>query len=99
MQNVNVSRERGDTVHALLCDVDEFLGYIAVVKTPDMDAVRGKLVRSLRGARHQLIAAAQPQAAPSIQGWRIVIAAVALGGLVGAIIGLSRGRPRHRPRR
>jgi hypothetical protein len=92
MQNVNLSRKRTDTVHALLCDVDEFLAYIAVVKTPDMDAVRGRLVRLLRSARHQLIAAGRSPMGPSIQGWRTAIAAVALGGLVAAVVGLSRSR-------
>ena len=42
---------------ALLSDVDEFLSYLAIVKTPDVDAIRDGLERSLRHGKYELLTA------------------------------------------
>lgn len=45
------------TVQALISDVDEFLSYIAIVKTPEVDAIRDRLQVALRTAKQELLAA------------------------------------------
>jgi ElaB/YqjD/DUF883 family membrane-anchored ribosome-binding protein len=58
-EQISSQMQAGDDpmVQALLSDVDEFLGYIAIVKTPDVDAVREVLDRSLRHAKYELLTA------------------------------------------
>ena len=87
----------------LLRDVDEFLNYIAIVKTPEVDAVRASIERSLGMAKHELlkaVASVHQQASRgvsvrSLRGkpW----AAIVLGALLGAWIGtvLLTGQRRH----
>jgi ElaB/YqjD/DUF883 family membrane-anchored ribosome-binding protein len=100
MPNVNVDRWRIDTMQALMSDVDEFLRYIAIVKTPEMDDVRDRLEQSLGAARRHLIqtglgwgSARSPSHSRSV-----LIAAAAFGTLVGSIAALRhvrRTRRRH----
>lgn len=53
-----VASGSGDpTARALLNDVEAYLSYLAIVKTPDVDAVRDRIERSLRDAKHELLAA------------------------------------------
>jgi ElaB/YqjD/DUF883 family membrane-anchored ribosome-binding protein len=58
-QQIESGAKRGSdaTVQALLNDVDEFLSYIAIVKTPEVDAIRDRLERSLSGAKFELLTA------------------------------------------
>ena len=51
------SRSADQSAGTLLRDVDELLNYIAIVKTPEVDAVRASIDRSLRMAKHELLKA------------------------------------------
>ncbi|MDB6083507.1 MAG: hypothetical protein JWN43_1388 [Gammaproteobacteria bacterium] len=94
---------REPTVHALLSDVDEFLSYIAIVKTPEVDAIRDRLERSLRAAKDELLAAvARPRPHASEPPTQFVRAhpwiAAAAASLLGALIGVLTGTWGHKAR-
>jgi ElaB/YqjD/DUF883 family membrane-anchored ribosome-binding protein len=91
----------------LLRDVDEFLNYIAIVKTPEVDEVRENLERSLRMAKHELLNAvarvrrrAAGRAAVRALGnpWSAVAAAALLGAGCGKVLHDLTRRRRHRVR-
>jgi ElaB/YqjD/DUF883 family membrane-anchored ribosome-binding protein len=111
-QRIESEAERGSdaTVQALLNDVDEFLSYIAIVKTPDVDAIRDRLERSLSSAKLELLTAVKRSRSNSPGFYRasglrarkfisthpgIAIAAAAV---LGAVIGTVAGASRHRAR-
>ena len=87
----------------LLRDVDELLNYIAIVKTPEVDAVRASIDRSLRRAKHELlkaVASVHQQAsrgvsARSLRGkpWAAIAVAALLGAWFGTV--LLTGQRRH----
>ena len=92
----------GDTVRELLDDVNELLGYIAILKTPEVDAVRDGLEQSLRAARRKLLAtemyltasgdaAARPGASGRVP-WRAVAIAATVSGLTGFLLISARRR-------
>ena len=88
---------------ALVNDVDEFLDYIAIVKTPEVDAVREQLERSLGAARQDLIGAARRASGLRVGPTerpvrRNLWAAIAAASLLGALIGAAAGRRRQRVR-
>jgi ElaB/YqjD/DUF883 family membrane-anchored ribosome-binding protein len=97
------SRTADQSAGALLRDVDEFLKYIAIVKTPEVDAVRASIDRSLRLAKHELLKAAASvhqkasrgvsSRSPREKPWAAIAAAVLLGAWFGTGL-LSRPR-RH----
>jgi ElaB/YqjD/DUF883 family membrane-anchored ribosome-binding protein len=104
-QMIESGAERGSdaTVQALLNDVDEFLSYIAIVKTPEVDAIRDRLERSLSSAKIELLTAVQrsrsnsPGFYPakglhtakliSIHPWIAIAAAAVLGAVIGTVAG------------
>ena len=86
----------------LLADINELLSFIAILKTPEMDAVRPRLEASLGRARRDLIGDGGVQAAAaSIR--EHPRTAIALGTAAGAVagtllaglIGATAGRRRH----
>jgi ElaB/YqjD/DUF883 family membrane-anchored ribosome-binding protein len=87
----------------LLRDVDEFLNYIAIVKTPEVDAVRASIDRSLRMAKHELLKAvasvhqnaSRVVSARSLREkpWAAIAAAALLGAWFGTL--LLTGPKRH----
>ena len=87
----------------LLRDVDEFLNYIAIVKTPEVDAVRASIDRSLRMAKHELLKAVASVHQKAPRGvsarslrekpWAAIAAAALLGAWFGTL--LLTGPRRH----
>jgi ElaB/YqjD/DUF883 family membrane-anchored ribosome-binding protein len=106
-QLIESGAERGSdaTVQALLNDVDEFLSYIAIVKTPEVDAIRDRLERSLSGAKIELLTAVNRSRSNSpgfrtangrhatkfisLHPWIAIAAAAVLGALTGTLAGAS----------
>lgn len=92
------------TLNALLSDVDEFLSYIAIVKTPEVDAVRDRLEQSLSSAKRELLAAVERSGSRSsrprrtgfvaVHPWMAIGAAAVLGALIGTMTGMNRHRAR-----
>lgn len=84
------------SLRTLLSDVDEFLKYIAIVKTPEVDVVREYLERSLGMAKHELLnALARVRKKASGRGaarslgrnpWVAVAAAALLGAWFGTVL-------------
>jgi ElaB/YqjD/DUF883 family membrane-anchored ribosome-binding protein len=80
----------------LLRDVDEFLNYIAIVKTPEVDAVRASIERSLGRAKNELLKAvasghqkaSRGVSARSLRGkpWAAIAAAALLGAWSGRVL-------------
>ena len=96
------------SLQTLLSDVDEFLKYIAIVKTPEVDAVRESLERSLRMANHELLNAAAlvrkkasgrvAARAPGGNPWAAVAAAALLGAWFGKVLHTLTSTRRHKVR-
>jgi ElaB/YqjD/DUF883 family membrane-anchored ribosome-binding protein len=92
------------TLDELLSDVDEFLSYIAIVKTPEVDAVRDRLEQSLSSAKDELLAAVErsrlrsPRPRPTgfvrVHPWTAIAAAAVLGAVIGTMIGINDHRAR-----
>jgi ElaB/YqjD/DUF883 family membrane-anchored ribosome-binding protein len=96
--------EHMQSVETLVSDVEELLSYIAIVKTPEVDAVRDSLERSLREAKRELLTALPrpgPDSPPARRPIKLLTvhpwAAVAAAAFLGAVIGVS-GMRRHRVR-
>ena len=103
------SRSADQSAGTLLRDVDELLNYIAIVKTPEVDAVRASIDRSLRMAKHELlkalgsvhqVASVHQKAsrgvstgAPRGKPWAATVAAALLGAWFGTV--LLTGQRRH----
>ena len=105
--------QRAEALAILIGDVDELLSYIAILKTPEVDAVRDALEVSLLEARRSLLqseregASDYPRPAKSaLAGMLVVIAATAITGLF-AVAATSarawrrptRGHPSRKPAR
>jgi ElaB/YqjD/DUF883 family membrane-anchored ribosome-binding protein len=96
-------RSADQSAGTLLRDVDEFLNYIAIVKTPEVDAVRASIDRSLRRAKHELlkaVASVHQKASPGVSArsprgkpWAAIAAAAVLGAWFGTV--LLTGQRRH----
>jgi ElaB/YqjD/DUF883 family membrane-anchored ribosome-binding protein len=97
------SRSAEQSAGTLLRDVDEFLNYIAIVKTPEVDAVRASIDRSLRMAKHELlkaVASVHQKASRGVSArslrekpWGAIAAAALLGAWFGTL--LLTGPKRH----
>jgi ElaB/YqjD/DUF883 family membrane-anchored ribosome-binding protein len=97
------SHSADQSAATLLRDVDEFLNYIAIVKTPEVDAVRESIDRSLRLAKRELlraVASVHQRASRGVSArslhekrWAAIAAAVLLGAWFGTVL-LTRPR-RH----
>jgi ElaB/YqjD/DUF883 family membrane-anchored ribosome-binding protein len=97
------SRSAEQSAGTLLRDVDEFLNYIAIVKTPEVDAVRASIDRSLRMAKHELlnaVASVHQKASRGVSArsllekpWAAIAAAALLGAWFGTL--LLTGPKRH----
>jgi ElaB/YqjD/DUF883 family membrane-anchored ribosome-binding protein len=93
------------SLRTLLRDVDEFLKYIAIVKTPEVDAVRANLERSLGMAKRQLqkaVLRVQRKASGGVPArslgehpWAAIAAAVLLGAWFGKVLHTLTGTRRH----
>jgi ElaB/YqjD/DUF883 family membrane-anchored ribosome-binding protein len=96
------------SLRTLLSDVDEFLKYIAIVKTPEVDAVRENLERSLAMAKHELLNAAAlvrkkasgrvAARSPGGNPWAAVVAAALLGAWFGKVLHTLTSTRRHKVR-
>jgi ElaB/YqjD/DUF883 family membrane-anchored ribosome-binding protein len=98
------SRSAEQSAAALLRDVDEFLKYIAIVKTPEVDAVRASIERSLGTAKRELLKAVArvhkasgrvPAHSLSENPWAAIVAAALLGAWLGTVLHTLTGRRRH----
>jgi ElaB/YqjD/DUF883 family membrane-anchored ribosome-binding protein len=94
-----MGQNHDDAVRTLIRDVDEFLGYIAIVKTPEVDQVREGLELSLAMARRELVDAAMQSGRSGQVGslglidlrpWIAVGAAAVIGALLGSWARLRR---------
>jgi ElaB/YqjD/DUF883 family membrane-anchored ribosome-binding protein len=100
-----MSSNADQSVRTLLRDVDEFLQYIAIVKTPEVDAVRASLERSLAAAKHELLNAVpcMNEKAPGAGAghllrenpWAGIAAALLLGAWFGKLLHTLTGTGRH----
>ncbi len=90
------------SVQALVSDVDELLSYISIVKTPEVDAVRDQIERSLGAARRTLINTRAGEPRHGGQTDRRVAkrlwVAITAASLLGALIGTMSGRRLQRVR-
>ncbi len=90
------SRSEDQSAATLLRDVNEFLNYIAIVKTPEVDAVRASIERSLRMAKRELLKAVASVHHKTSRGvsarslrekpWAAIAAAVLLGAWFGSVL-------------
>jgi ElaB/YqjD/DUF883 family membrane-anchored ribosome-binding protein len=69
----------------LLADIDELLSFIAILKTPEVDAVRPRLEASLGRARRDLEVAGRMQAAAAVIREH-PLTALAAGAVAGALV-------------
>ena len=101
-----MSSKADQSVRTLLRDVDEFLQYIAIVKTPEVDAVRASLERSLAAAKHELLNAVarvnNEEESGGVVGhllrenpWAGIAAALLLGAWFGKLLHTLTGTRRH----
>ena len=87
------NREYRERLDSLVTDVDELLGYISIIKTPEVDAVRQKLEQSLHRARRELcppkpfsdVSDARGEETGTRLGGASAVA-VALGALLGVLV-------------
>ena len=103
--NGDVSHGSHRLVVTLLGDVDELLKYIAIVRTPEVDAIRMNLERSLITAK-QVLLNAVPRPLNKTSGgivwdsvgknpWTAVLAAALLGAWFGKMVQTTAGARRH----
>jgi ElaB/YqjD/DUF883 family membrane-anchored ribosome-binding protein len=98
------SRSADQSAGTLLRDVDEFLKYIAIVKTSEVDAVRASIERSLGMAKHELLEAVarvhqKVSGAPADslreKRWAAILAAALLGAWFGTVLRTLAGPRGH----